>query len=331
MRILEIVPPWIKPWPTKSYGAIERVIENLVPHLKALGHEVGISIEKQDAENRQLDYPCLEDALAQNWDWVHVHDPEQAKWIKELGYDYVATTHWSQHNNDTPEGLISREFVENAIGHLALCDRVAEGYQSYIIGQGVNLDVFKPRSKEQQISATKKTHVVMLGSYKSGHVPTVQPRQRKRFYHGLKALKNIKNSVLTIAGPGDQKYIRELCNDIGIDYNLVALPGNLEKDRLIELLYSATVLLHSATQEVVALSPLEALACGVPVLCAKSCNEYGSDIFEYYHYQHISEMIEEILLDYNGNCKVAIENSLKYDWRNVAKNIVKGLEVFDNG
>lgn len=313
MKILEIAPPWIKPWPPLSYGAIERVVWELGEAMRSLGAEVDYAVE--DEEIRR--------AATVQYDFVHCHTPPQGALLRNLGVPYVATAHWSQHWNDTPEGAESREFVDLAEAHLALCDRVYSGRKCAVIGQGVNMDEFPTRKGK---SAKNENKLLMVGTYQFAHTSTTNPVERKRYRHGIKTLALIPEATLTIVGPGVDQMIWDICKDEGVNQERVTLTGNLERAALVELMQQSTALIHAATQEVVALVPLEAMAAGLPVICARPSNEYGVSVTVYDHWEHIPSALEDIKSNYTRVVNRGLKYAKSCSWQQIAENTLPILE-----
>lgn len=90
----------------------------------------------------------------------------------------------------------------------------------------------------------------------------------------IRALKTIRASnpevTLTLAGHGDQQpVLTDLVSELGLEKS-VRFVGTLNKAQLAKAYRDASVFVTMSSSEVQSISQMQAMACGLPVVCARS-------------------------------------------------------------
>ena len=170
-------------------------------------------------------------------------------------------------------------------------------YQLLKVPYGVNIDNFKVKIRNE---VNKRLKLVFVG----------QVTCRKGIHHILNAINQFDSDQIeiAIAGAYDQNEIwyKENCRKENVKFL-----GFVTRDKIVELYNSADVFVLPSLAEGMALVGLEALACGLPVVCSK--------------YAGIDDIIEE---KKNGFiCDVFEENSLIDIFNWCIKNKSKLLEM----
>ncbi|MBD8506455.1 glycosyltransferase [Hoyosella sp. G463] len=128
---------------------------------------------------------------------------------------------------------------------------------------GVDLDLFTP-SGQRERPAGRRKRVVSVGRLAPG----------KGFDIAIEAVARIPAAELVIAGgpdgagakgSGEARRLRALARNLGCEQR-VHLLGQVPRDRMPELLRTADAVLCTPRYESFGMVPLEAMACGVPVV-----------------------------------------------------------------
>ncbi|WP_149360615.1 glycosyltransferase [Lolliginicoccus suaedae] len=128
---------------------------------------------------------------------------------------------------------------------------------------GVDLDAFRPAAQQQRAGGGRK-RIVSVGSL----VP------RKGFDIAIRAVAHIPSAELVIAGgpeparleqDAEARRLRSLARELGVEER-VRLLGQVPREEMPGLLQSADVVLCTPRHEPFGMVPLEAMACGVPVV-----------------------------------------------------------------
>jgi len=228
--------------------------------------------------------------LARSWsrelpDLVHSHFWMSGKAAlaaaKPLGIPVVHTFHAlgvvkrrHQGDKDTspPERIgVERSILRQADRIVATCsDEVfelvrlgAEAHRIGVVPCGVNLELFGPDGESEP--RTPGLHRIVC---------VTRFVERKGVGNAIEALPEVPDAELVIAGgprvedlPADPEYRRlaELASKLGVD-DRIRFTGRLERSDVPRLLRSADVVVCAPWYEPFGIVPLEAMACGVPVI-----------------------------------------------------------------
>ncbi|MCD6092436.1 MAG: glycosyltransferase family 4 protein [Candidatus Aenigmarchaeota archaeon] len=169
------------------------------------------------------------------------------------------------------------------------------------------------------VKTKKKNHIVYIGrlvNYK--HVDLL-----------IKAMKKVQKRFpdinLHIIGYGEQKnHLEKLAKDLKVK---VKFFGYVNERKKIEELKSARIFVNMSTIEGFGISPLEAMACGTPVIARKLecykefCTRDNSLLIEH---ENLSDTIIKLLENKNME-KTLIKNGLKtakkFEWNIIVKKI----------
>jgi glycosyltransferase involved in cell wall biosynthesis len=149
----------------------------------------------------------------------------------------------------------------------------------------------------------------------------------------IKALAEVRNSsnipaTLTIAGSLDPRYPepKQLAEDLGVS-DAITWTGYLTNEELLNLYQQSTVLVHPSRYEGFGLQILEAMACGLPVICtdAGSQPEVAGDAAIIVNPDDVGRMAAEItsvLTNHDLAAEMAekgIQQAAKFSWESTAK------------
>jgi len=129
-----------------------------------------------------------------------------------------------------------------------------------VIPNGVETDIFKPNDNKCQ--EDRKLKLITVSRLIN----------RKGIDHVLKALAELKdkNISLLIVGTGTyEEYLKKLCNELNLN-NIVEFYGYCPRENLSELYNSADVFILPSLAESFGLVFAEAMACGLPIIGAKT-------------------------------------------------------------
>jgi len=133
---------------------------------------------------------------------------------------------------------------------------------------GVDLNIFRPRRTNSR-NQKKRVMVILRGSrYKGDEV-------------ALEVLKNVNKKVpVHVVFVGGKSLVRRYSKTIGLDFEYSVL-SNVSDEVLAELYSSSDVFLFTSYAEGFGLPPLEAMACGTPVVMTdnKGSRDYAIDGF----------------------------------------------------
>lgn len=135
-------------------------------------------------------------------------------------------------------------------------------YNTVIINNGVNIDVFKPRSSKECTKVLKKYNISCDKPIILGVASVWDDRKQPELFFKLA---NIAKDCTVLMVGLSEKQMRTLPENVG---------GILRTENTEELscLYSAaSVLLNPSLEDNFPLVPLEALACGTPVITSALC------------------------------------------------------------
>ena len=195
---------------------------------------------------------------------------------------------------------------------------------------------FKPLSREKILAFRNKyklafPFVLYLGQ--------LQPRKNIlliiRAFHKLQQCNDIKQN-LVIAGTGKQYHeIFELSKQLGLE-NRIIFTGFIQDEDLPSLYNAADLFVFPSIYEAFGLPPLEAMACGVPVITSDrgAFPEVVGDAGMMVNPEDVDELATAMLkvLTNEGGIKdlmirKGLERSKLFDWKTSAKQII---EIYNN-
>lgn len=294
MRIL-MVGPGLLPIPPGGWGAIEEVVWQLARQLRAMGHEVGI-----------LNEPDLGLVpLPAGYDVVHCHWARHALHLIRHGVCYVYTSHshlWSSSGE--------QRAIKGARLHLALHQRmIGPGQRGVVIGNGVDCEFFVP-----DYAAKRGDTLLCIGG----------EQRRKRIDRAIEVAERLPHTRLVVVGPeaDDTPQLKERTRD-----KKVLWVGKVDKEEMRRWYQAADVFLFTSDAEAFALVPLEAMACGTPVVASP---EHGNDYAGVYVADGVEEMarLTQDMLNMGRslgqNARLVAE--MHYGWSRVAERVVGAYE-----
>jgi len=159
---------------------------------------------------------------------------------------------------------------------------------------------------------------------------------QKNFHSLVKAFNHIddKSAKLYIVGGINKNFASiELLSEIEKNTNIV-FKGRVDDDELIELYSNAICFVYPSLYEGFGIPPLEAQACGCPVVCSNSASlpEVCRDSVIYFNPFDIEDIKEKIeFVMYNENIQNELrnkgfENVKRFSWEESAKKIIEIIE-----
>ncbi|WP_026373980.1 glycosyltransferase [Agrococcus lahaulensis] len=283
---------------TRSPGAEHA--ETIAPRvtLRALDTGGGI-VRKHDLPNladafgEQLERAALTASVP--YDVIHAH-----YWLSglaalpvslSLGMPIVQTFHTlAEEKNrrvadgDRPEPerrLLTERYLAGQVDAIAavsraevdvLCDAVgASAERVWLVPPAVDAQRFQPGPIPARLDLRNRLGVLPEQGL-IAVVGRVQPLKGQDL--AVRMLEHLPDAVLVIAGdavPGDERYLESLhdiAREVGVEGRVRHI-GSLERDALAQLLDAADVVVVPSRTESFGLVPLEAAACGTPVVAAR--------------------------------------------------------------
>ena len=192
-----------------------------------------------------------------------------------------------------------------------------------IANPGVNLEVFRPKSEPKE-SSKKKVMVILRGSrYKGDEL-------------ALKVLKNVNKKIpIHVIFVGNKRLVSYYSKTMKLDFKYTVF-SNVPDEVLAELYSSSDAFLYTSYVEGFGLPPLEAMACGTPVVMTdnKGSRDYAVNGFNALISQpgdvkSLTDNLLKVLQDDKLRDKL-IENGLetakKFTWEKTVENFEKALK-----
>ncbi len=193
-----------------------------------------------------------------------------------------------------------------------------------VVYNGVDTKIFKPKILENQ-----ERYILGVSSI----------AYHKNFISLIKAFSKLKtkNIKLYIVGGLNKKIFgketEEIMKHIKNNNNIKFL-GRVDDEKLVELYSNAICFVYPSLYEGFGIPPLEAQACGCPVVLSdipvfREIYKDSALYFDPLDVDDIANKIEEVLNDENLRAylvRKGIENSQKYTWENSAKSFFKILD-----
>ncbi|MFP3317292.1 MAG: glycosyltransferase family 4 protein, partial [Candidatus Nanopusillus sp.] len=192
-----------------------------------------------------------------------------------------------------------------------------------IANPGVNLEIFRPKSKTKE-SNKKKVMVILRGSkYKGDEL-------------ALKVLKNVNKKIpIHVIFVGNKRLVSYYSKTMKLDFKYTVF-SNVSDDVLAELYSSSDAFLYTSYVEGFGLPPLEAMACGTPVVMTdnKGSRDYAVNGFNALISQpgDVKSLVDNLLkvLQDDKLRDKLIENGLetakKFTWEKTVENFEKALK-----
>lgn len=192
-----------------------------------------------------------------------------------------------------------------------------------IANPGVNLEIFRPKSKTKE-SNKKKVMVILRGSkYKGDEL-------------ALKVLKNVNKKIpIHVIFVGNKRLASYYSKTMKLDFKYTVF-SNVSDDVLAELYSSSDAFLYTSYVEGFGLPPLEAMACGTPVVMTdnKGSRDYAVNGFNALISQpgDVKSLVDNLLkvLQDDKLRDKLIENGLetakKFTWEKTVENFEKALK-----
>lgn len=131
------------------------------------------------------------------------------------------------------------------------------GINSYVSYLGIDTELFKP------IDIPKENFVLSVGSY-------ISMKNHDFIIKSLSLIDpKIRPKFILVANSGDiswKNYLEKLAHDVGVDMEILTL---INDETLLKLYNQAKLVLYSPYLEPFGLVPLEAMACGTPVVAVR--------------------------------------------------------------
>ena len=240
------------------------------------------------------------------YDLAFYHHP---KWFSKkfvLGYNFLIP----RICNNSKHIFTDSEYVKNDISrsYNIKNEKITTIYGSYS-------EIFKYNSNQ------KENLILAVGS--------IDPR--KNLLALISIFKEIKNVKLMIVGQENKVF-----SSLGIK-NLpdnIVFTGYVDDIELVNLYNKASIFIYPSFFEGFGIPPLEAQACGTPVICSNTTSlpEVGKDSVVYcdpYDLKDIREKIELVLNDktlQNELRQKGFENIKRFSWEDSANKMIKIIE-----
>ena len=191
-----------------------------------------------------------------------------------------------------------------------------------IANPGVNLEVFRPK-RELQNDNKRRVMLILRGQKQKGD------------NIGLEVLKKVNKKIpIHAIIVGSKNLIKKYSKTIGIDFSYTVF-SNIDDEKLSRLYSSADAFIYTSYAESFGLPPLEAMACGTPVVMSDSkgsrdyaVNGYNALVSQPGDVKSLSDNLIKVLQDDKLREKL-IENGLqtakRFTWSSTVNNFEKAL------
>nr|WP_319372581.1 glycosyltransferase family 4 protein [uncultured Methanobacterium sp.] len=131
------------------------------------------------------------------------------------------------------------------------------GLNSYVSYLGVDVDIFKP------LNLPREDFVLSVGT-------CIPPKGYDFIINSLALIhEEIRPKLMIVSNMGDEQwkdYLREMASGLGVELEILR---GIDDDKLVALYNQAKMVLYAPYLEPFGLVPLEAMACGTPVVAVK--------------------------------------------------------------
>ena len=272
-------------------------------------------------------HPYLEELKEWKPDIVHIHTEGPASKLakaiaREAGAPVVMTWHtdYAKFAFHDRSSLKAVEWSTKKLMNVAYkgatmitvpsykAKALLDGYNldnpNLVIPNGIILDLFTKEQTEKEkqelldelgISSDKKLLVIVSRLSGEKNISEIL-----RFFPAI--LKDEPKAHLIIAGRGpDMKHLQHLTHKLGLDEN-VTFPGFVPHDETYKYYKLGKVFLSASTFEMHSLTYLEAMACGLPLVCRddpclQDVLEDGDNGYVYHDEKEFTENVLRILKD----------------------------------
>jgi glycosyltransferase involved in cell wall biosynthesis len=191
-----------------------------------------------------------------------------------------------------------------------------------IANPGVNLEVFRPK-RELQNDNKRRVMLILRGQKQKGD------------NIGLEVLKIVNKKIpIHAIIVGSKNLIKTYSKTIGIDFSYTVF-SNVDDEKLSRLYSSADAFIFTSYAESFGLPPLEAMACGTPVVMSDNkgsrdyaVNGYNALVSQPGDVKSLSDNLIKVLQDDKLREKL-IENGLetakRFTWSSTVNNFEKAL------
>ena len=287
MRIAQINPGCGIPIPPPSWGAIEKIVWELICNLKELGHEVDL---KWSSEVQPGDY-----------DVVMVHVANLAIELADRGVPYIFQHHDHHayhYGRDSDVYKQNLEAMERSLISLVPARYLVDYFETdkvMYFSHGVNTNDFYPN----EIYPTDHKLLMLANNGLGGY----GAYDRKGFTFGIQAAMS-RNLPITIAGPkNNENWFND--NPWAYGYDIFLHPSDLEAG-------------HPN------LTLVEAAACGLPIL---GWIEMETDFHGLWRApRHLGEMLkglDTIINEYPDYRSRSLDTANRLSWLNRSKEIIE--------
>lgn len=208
-------------------------------------------------------------------------------------------------------------FLKEHMSHLCPSKSIS------VIPNTVNTEIFKPREGEKS-----GVQILAIGALIS----------RKRFDLLIRAfaivVKENPAARLIILGEGkERRALQKLAESLNLAGN-VSMPGNKSLDQVAKIMSSSSVLVSTSKLETFGVTLIEAIACGIPIVCTEnggSKDIVTPDVGSYFAEatpQSIAKEIMHLLPHSTSKDNVSPDSALtKYNYRTIGSQL---KEIYTN-
>jgi glycosyltransferase involved in cell wall biosynthesis len=192
-----------------------------------------------------------------------------------------------------------------------------------IANPGVNLEIFRPKSESKE-SNKKKVMVILRGyEYKGDKI-------------SLEVLKIVNKKIpIHAIIVGNKDLVKKYSKTIGLNFSYTVF-SNIDDEKLSRLYSSSDAFLYTSYAEGFGLPPLEAMACGTPVVMTDNrgsrdyaVNGFNALISQPGDVKSLTDNLLKVLQDDRLRERL-IENGLetakKFTWTKTVENFEKALK-----
>lgn len=216
------------------------------------------------------------------------------------------------------------------------------GSKITVLPCGVNRDTFYPRSKKE-IERIKSRYDIGRQDYLL-YLGNIEPRKNlARLVQAFNSLPDSIKTTHTLVMAGGDGWLNEdiykEINKARQDGSTIVLPKEYIADEdLPALLSGASILVHPALYEGFGISPLQAMACGVPVITANSSSlpevvGKAAILVDPTDTEKITLAIQEVLQDKKlreNLSKSGLQQALKFSWEKSAAKLIDTITRGNN-